>query len=73
MPPSGTAKLGLAAQSPTVNRLIQTMGVSPFADVNQRVYLLGLAVSYRLCLFRFSFIDLPFLFNTSSPNPSRSD
>jgi hypothetical protein len=25
MPPSGTAKLGLAAQSPTVNRLVQTM------------------------------------------------
>jgi len=45
MLPSGTAKLGLAAQSPTVNRLIQTMGVNPFADVNQRVYLLGRILS----------------------------
>jgi hypothetical protein len=48
---SGTAKLALAAQLPTVNRLIQTMGVSPVADVDHRVSLIGIAVSYRLFSF----------------------
>lgn len=59
---SGTAKLALAAQfSPTVNRL-KTMGISPAADADHRVSLIGIAVSYRLCFFRFSFTDLPSLF-----------
>ena len=71
MIPSGTAKLASAAQSPTVNRLRQTMGVNPFADVDQRV-------SARPCRI-LSSLSLSVLFHRPSislqhklSNPPRS-
>jgi hypothetical protein len=70
---SGPAKLALAAQSPTVNCLIQTMRVSPLADVNNRVYQLRLAVSYRLLSLSVLFHkpSVPLQHKPNSLKPSR--
>lgn len=69
---SGTAKLALAAQfSPTVNRL-KTMGISPVADADHRVSLIGIAESYLFVSFGSLSQTFHLSSNTNSPKPSRS-